>query len=91
MAAVDDEYTLRTALERYDDIDPSWRGCREATLLEVRLRSVVWNMTSCSCGMAAECCLEHDWRQAQRIYVYSLVGDILVFKLSPAQSCCEAA
>ncbi|KAL3134901.1 hypothetical protein ABBQ32_007867 [Trebouxia sp. C0010 RCD-2024] len=30
---VDDEHTLRTALERYDDIDVSYRGSREATFL----------------------------------------------------------
>ena len=35
LSAVDDEYALRTALERYDDIDVSFRGSREATLLTV--------------------------------------------------------
>ena len=33
--AVDDEYAMRTALERYDDIDVSFRGSREANLLTV--------------------------------------------------------
>lgn len=47
MAAVDDEHTLRTALERYDDIDVSYRGSREATFLMVWLWNVVENMTSC--------------------------------------------
>ena len=37
VVAVDDEYALRTALERYDDIDVSFRGSREATLLTVWL------------------------------------------------------
>lgn len=47
MPAVDDEHTLRTALERYDDIDVSYRGSREAIFLTVQLRNVVQNLTGC--------------------------------------------
>ena len=34
-AAVGDEVAIRTALERYEDIDMSWAGSREANLLKV--------------------------------------------------------
>ena len=35
MSAVDDEYTLRSAIERYEDLDNSFGGSREHNLLSV--------------------------------------------------------
>ena len=35
MCAVDDEFTLRSAIERYEDIDNAFGGTREHTLLIV--------------------------------------------------------
>lgn len=47
MFAVDDEFTLRSAIERYEDIDISFGGSREHNLLIVRLTA----------PPAAVCCL----------------------------------
>ena len=58
MFAVDDEFTLRSAIERYEDIDISFGGSREHNLLIVCLAAPP-AAVCCALGLAAMPLVSH--------------------------------
>lgn len=64
MFAVDDEFTLRSAIERYEDIDISFGGSREHNLLIV-CPSAPPAAVCCVLGLAAMLLVSHACHRNQ--------------------------